>query len=61
MRVRRMTMAEGMRCHISDYPNFSATGSVKGMKEKFYGKDAMLVRCGGFIYNVPADIYYRAH
>ena len=43
------------------YPNFSATGSVQGMKEKYYGKDALLVRSGAWIYKVPAQIYYAAH
>ena len=61
MRVRTMTLYEGMRVHIDEYPNFSATGSIKGMKEKYYGKDALLVRCGSYIYNVPANIYYQAH
>lgn len=45
---------------LSNYPNFSATGSVKGMKKKYYGKDALLVRCGSYIYNVTDSptIYY---
>ena len=42
------------------YPNFSASGSVAGMKEKYYGKDALLVRSGSYIYKVPYDIYARA-
>lgn len=27
---------------VSSYPSFSATGSIKGMKDQFYGKDAVL-------------------
>ena len=46
--------------NLSQYPNFSVTGSVKGMKEKFYGKDALLVRSGSWIYHVPAFVYYSA-
>ena len=61
MRVRRMTISEGKTANISQYPNFSATGSIRGMKEKVYGKNAMLVKCGGYIYNVPSEIYYRAY
>ena len=30
------------------------------MKEKYYGKNAMLVRCGDYIYNVPQRIYDMA-
>ena len=46
------------------FPNFSVTGSIKGMKDKYYGKDALLVKCGSYIYNVTSEpeIYYtQAH
>jgi hypothetical protein len=46
---------------LSRFPNFSKTGSIAGMKKKYYGKDALLVKSGGYIYNVSAepDIYYH--
>lgn len=52
MRVKYLKVKDGERLNISQFPNFSATGSVKGMKEKYYGKDALLVRCGSWIYYV---------
>ncbi len=71
MRVRYLPVSEGKRLHIDAFPNFLASGSVKDMKEKYYGKDALLVRCGSYIYCVsqsgkPSEygrhIYYnRAH
>lgn len=27
------------------------------MKDRVYGKDATLIRCGSYIYNVPKEIY----
>ena len=63
-RVKYLPVSEGKVLGIDKFPNFDATGSVKGMKEKYYGKDALLVRCGSRIYNVTSqpDIYYgRAH
>lgn len=44
---------------LSDFPNFHSTGSVSGMKRKFYGMAALLVRCGSYIYDVSAapEIY----
>ena len=63
-RVKYLSVSEGKSLGIDKFPNFDATGSVKGMKEKYYGKDALLVRCGSCIYNVTSqpDIYYgRAH
>lgn len=59
-RVKRLTISEGATLNIFNCPNFSATGSIKGMKDKFYGKDALLVRCGSYIYNVPKSVYDMA-
>jgi len=57
MKTKYVSVKEKDRYNLSLYPNFSATGSIKGMKDKYYGKDATLVRCGSYIYNVPLDIY----
>jgi len=46
---------------VSGFPNFSASGSVAGMKKQYYGNDALLVRCGSCIYNVSSEpsIYHN--
>lgn len=64
MRVKYVYMKDKERLRLSDFPNFSATGSVYGMKNKYYGMDALLVRCGSWIYNVSSEpwIYFsEAH
>lgn len=60
-RVKYLPRKRGLEIGIQQFPNFSVTGSVIGMKEKYYGKDALLVRCGSWIYNVTSrpDIYYE--
>ena len=62
MRVRFLTVARGSAIHIENYPNFHKSGSVAGMKKQYYGENALLVRCGSYIYNVTTkpDIYYSA-
>jgi len=60
-RVRYMNREMKKIYNLSQYPNFSATGSIKGMKDKYYGKDALLVRSGSWIYKVPAEVYYSAY
>lgn len=62
MRTRRMTKEQGKRYDISRFPNFHRSGSIKGMKRIYYGKEALLVRCGSYIYNVSEEpeIYRRA-
>ncbi|MBR6249765.1 MAG: hypothetical protein IKR17_01045 [Bacteroidales bacterium] len=61
-RVKTMTIAEGKRWHISEYPNFGKTGNVTGMRKLYYGKMALLVKCGDYIYNVTTapEIYDAA-
>lgn len=60
--VKYMSEAEGARWNISDFPNFSVTGSARGMRKQFYGNDALLVECGKYVYNVSSkpEIYEAA-
>lgn len=62
MRVRRLNKQDGERLNISQYPNFHKSGSVIGMKKLYYGINALLVRCGNYIYNVTSnpEIYEKA-
>ena len=39
---------------LENYPNFHKSGSIKGMKELYYGKNAKLIKCGNYIYNVSS-------
>lgn len=61
MRVKYIYKADKERLRLSDYPNFSASGSIYGMKKRYYGMDALLVRCESWIYNVSRtpEIYYN--
>lgn len=43
------------RYNLGEFPNFSASGNVSGMKKQYYGKDAKLVKCGSYIYNVSSE------
>lgn len=60
-RVKYMNKEEKKIYNLSQYPNFSATGSIYGMKKLYYGMDALLVRSGSWIYKVPQEIYNVAH
>ncbi len=61
MKVKTISKAAGESCNISDFPNFHKSGSISGMKKLYYGKNALLVRCGSYIYNVTAapEIYFN--
>lgn len=45
------------------YPSIHHSGSVKGMKDLYWGKNALVVKQGSYFYNVSADpkIYELAH
>lgn len=59
-KVRYLPVSEGWQVNIESFPNFDKSGSILGMKKKYYGEDALLVRCGSYIYNVSRrpDIYW---
>lgn len=54
-RVKRLSLEKGEKVNIDDYPNFHKNGSIIGMKRKYYGRGALLVRCGNYIYNVTSN------
>ena len=60
-KCKKMTLHEGMRYQLDKFPNFSVTGSIKGMKDKYYGKHALLVKCGSYIYKVDFETYKKAN
>lgn len=55
-----MNKEQKEKWNLSQYPNFSATGSIAGMKKLYYGEDALLVRSGSWIYKVPQEVYDAA-
>ena len=61
MRCKYLKVAIGKLINIGQYPNFSASGSITGMKKRYYGQDALLVRCGSYIYKVPKEVYEMAY
>lgn len=60
MKTKYMTIEQGAKINISQYPNFHKSGSIAGMKKLYYGPAALLVRCGQYIYNVPRSVYDMA-
>ena len=62
MRTRYLSVKKGEAVKIGRFPNFHKTGSITGMKRLYYGKNALLVLCGSYIYNVTSEpsIYYKS-
>ncbi len=60
-RVKYMRKEEKEKYNLSQYPNFGPNGNVWGMKHFYYGKDALLVRSGAYVYKVPKEVYDAAH
>lgn len=56
--MKTLTVSKSELKHdLSVFPNFSSTGSIRGMKKLYYGNDALLIRSGGYIYKVTEDVY----
>jgi len=55
-RLKTLSVSDHDKYNLSEYPNFHKTGNITGMKNLYYGKDALLVRCGSYIYNVSSNL-----
>lgn len=57
MKTLTATKQQGIDLNLDSFPNFHKSGSIIGMKKLYYGKDARLVRCGSYVYNVDFNTY----
>ena len=59
-KVKTMSVKHEKAYELEDLPNFHRTGSILGMR-KVYGKNALLIRCGGYIYNAASkpELYHN--
>lgn len=56
--MRTLTVnKKDLKHDLSEFPNFCANGSIRGMKKLYYGEDALLIKSGGYIYKVTEEIY----
>lgn len=63
-RVKTILVKDYEKLNLGQFGNFHKSGSIAGMKKQVYGKHALLVRCGSYIYNVtssPSIYYNEAH
>ena len=54
MKTKKLSVKDYEKYDLESFPNFSANGSIMGMKKQYYGKNALLVKCGSYIYNVTS-------
>ena len=57
MKTKTAKSSEENERMLSIFPNFHKSGYIKLMKKLYYGKDALLVRCGNYIYKVTEEFY----
>jgi hypothetical protein len=55
MKVKSISVKFKDELGLSNFPNFHKSGSIIGMKRDYYGKNALLVKCGQYIYNVTSQ------
>jgi hypothetical protein len=60
MKTKTLSSTKENKDLLNSFPNFHKSGSIRGMKKLYYGKDCLLVKRGEYIYNVTSkpEIYY---
>jgi hypothetical protein len=54
-------IADDLRISLSGYPNAGPGCSITGMRKKFWGFGAYLVKSGSYVYKVPKSVYDRIY
>jgi len=52
---KEISAGQSEKLNLDRFPNFNRSGSIKGMRAKHYGKKALLLRCGQYIYNCSSE------
>ena len=60
MRTKTLYTRDAEKAGISRFPNFHRTGNITGMKQLYYGKNALLVRCGSQIGSLNGIDYEKS-
>lgn len=45
---------------LYNFPSAGPCPSVAGMRAKYWGKDAFILKCGQYAYKVDQNTFYRA-
>ena len=52
---------KAMGISLDGYPSAGPNPSISGMKKLYWGRDALVVKSGVYIYKVPADVYAKCY
>lgn len=58
--LRYLSVSDGKRLNIESYQNWGPNPSVTGIRKLYNLYDALLVKCGQYVYNVNWNIYCQA-
>lgn len=58
--LRYLSISEGKRLHIDSYASWGPNPNVTGIRKLYNLNDAMLVKCGQYVYKVNWNIYCQA-
>lgn len=47
------------RLGLGIFPNAGPNPHIGGMKKRYWGKDALCVKCGRYVYNVDQETYEK--
>ena len=60
MRTVRIKKHWGHHLKLGSFPNAGPNPNITGMKKHYWGQNALIVKCGVYIYKVDAQTYEQA-
>lgn len=45
---------------LENYPSAGPYPNITGMRNKYWGQDAYVIRCGAYAYKVPSHVFFSS-
>ena len=59
-RTKRISTKSSFASSLHQYPNAGPNANLTGMRNRYWGKGAFVIRCGQYIYCVPQQVFENA-
>lgn len=60
MRYKYTSVKNYNRLRLAAFPSAGPHPNITGMRSKYWGRDAYIIKCGAYAYKVDSETFYRS-
>lgn len=59
MKYKYVSTRHYYRLRLYNFPSAGPGANVAGVRKQYWGNEALIIKCGSYIYKVDAETFYR--